>query len=117
MFTATNEVTLSGATSDWTNGIPAGCVVFGVTSYVTQTITGCTGKSIGTAATTDLWATTNAGLSVGSTTGDGNGSETSIKRYTSATNIRVTATGGGASFTGGKIRIAVTYLQNQPPTG
>jgi hypothetical protein len=113
--TISSEITLSGATTDWSNAIPAGCVVIGVASYITQTITGSgvTAKSIGTPSATTIWANANGGLAAGSTTALGNTTQ-SPTTYNSATSIRVTAVGG--TFSGGKIRLALTYDTLEPPT-
>lgn len=118
---ASTNLTLSGATTDWSNAIPAGSLVLGVFSRVTTAITsGGTSWSIGTTTKPTLWGT---GLSKSdNTTQD-------IENYTSpftlesviaplyaasATTIRVTS--NSSTFSAGVIRIYVAYIALTPPT-
>jgi hypothetical protein len=114
---ATVEVTgMSGATATASNLIPAGATVFGVTSYVTTEITGCTSIDIGDGSDVDLWADGSTGLTAGSTT-DGTDFTGTIPTHFAATNnVVITAVGGAASFSAGAIRLVVHYFSYTPPT-
>lgn len=115
----TTEITSlsAGATHTWTNGIPAGSLVVGVTVRVTEAINGPTSFAIGDGTTANKFGT---GIAVAKdTTGTlaNMPAAASPTAYPTATNIVLTATGG--TFTGGagkgKVRITVHYITLDAP--
>lgn len=108
--------TLSAAsTHDFAAAIPAGATVVGVTTRVTTTITGCTSIQIGDGTDVDRFGNAIA-LTAGTTTTNADWTVTSAPVYAAATVIRITAVGGGASFTAGAMRVCVYYLAPTAPT-
>lgn len=106
------STTLSGATTDTTIQIPANSLVVFVTAEVTTTITGCTTWDYGIAGATTRFGT---GLALTATTESaGLDSGGSARYYTSAAAVRFTAVGGGASFSGGVVRLTIYYFNNSP---
>jgi hypothetical protein len=104
------EITISpnGANYSWTNAIPAGSVVLGVQSYIETALVGATGYQLG--ITGDLTRYANkTGTAVGTTTSvsDYEATETFPRLYPGNNHLIVTANGG--NFTGGSIRIVITY--------
>lgn len=110
------SATLSAAgTHTFTSIIPAGATVVGVTTRVTTTITGCTSIQIGDGTDADRFGNAIA-LTSGTTTTNADWTITSTPIYAAATNIVITAVGGGASFTAGAMRVCVYYLAPTAPT-
>jgi len=112
---AEDLVTLSGGTTDSTIKIPANSVLFAVGVYV-QTLITATGSptawEAGTASTPNQFVT-GMGLAQGSASAGIMGGTA----FYSDTAVRFTPTGGsGPSFTGGKIRLVLTYMLFTPPT-
>jgi len=107
----TTELTsMSGATVTWTNAIPAGSMVLGVTARVTLLITGATSFDVGiSGGDTDLFLD---GIAVAlNTTGDlanSNAALTTPIIYQAATSILVTAV--GSDFTAGSLRLTLHYI-------
>jgi hypothetical protein len=114
-----NELTLSGSATDWTNAIPAGVLLLGVSAVVTQTITSASGTSWGIGTTTDLdrWG---LGLSFALNTTSGFADYAADSSWplavTSATTIRIDCNGTSYTFTGGKVRITIFYATMTAPT-
>ena len=106
----TTVLAMSGATETWSNAIPAGTIVFGLTARVTTEITGCTTFDVGD-ADTDLYID---GMAVAAgTTGDlanSNATLTAPKIYRSVTDLTVTAVGGAANFSAGALRLTIHYI-------
>jgi len=104
-------VTCSGATTNVPLGVTA--IVMAVSLRVVTAVTGCTsitindnqngnghwGSGIGVAA-----GTTNAGVA------------SPGPYYNGSTNLALAAVGGGASFTGGTVRVSVLAMIVNPPT-
>ena len=110
------SATLDAAgTHTFSGAIPAGATVVGVTTRVTTTITGCTSIQIGDGTDADRFGNAIA-LTSGTTTTNADWTITSAPVYAAATNIEITAVGGGASFTAGAMRVCVYYLAPTAPT-
>jgi hypothetical protein len=115
----TTELTsMSGATITWSNAIPAGSMVFGISARVTTLVTGATTMDIGeSGGDTDLYID---GMAVAAdTTADianSNAALTGPKAYQSTTSILVTAVGGAANFSAGALRLTLYYIELTPPT-
>lgn len=108
---------LNGATTNiGTTIIPAGCLVLGVTAYVTVNITGATSVNLGDGTTANAFGTISTLTAGGSSTIANYGTGTSPKFYPSATNVVATAVGGAANFSGGNIRVVVWYITFTAPT-
>lgn len=109
------ELTLSGATTTWSNAIPTGVDVLVVTSRVTELITGAgvTGYQVGTAADPNHWASINS-VTVGTTTDMANMTDRTRAIFITTTNIVITAIGG--SFTSGKLRLSLGYWDSKAAT-
>ena len=90
-------------------------MVLGVSTRVQTTITGATGYTVGVAAEAARYGNTN-GITVGSTTNPIWNSATEInpRLYVAATDIVVTAK--TSNFTGGTLRIIVSYIDFGLPT-
>lgn len=103
------STTLSGGTTNLgTTQIPDGAFVLGVLIRVVTLVTGCSSISVGDGSDADKW-----GASIGLTVGSKNDSSNftaSPSLYTSATNVVLTAVGGGASFSAGAVRGAIFYI-------
>ena len=112
---ASASVTCSGATSDASNIIPAGSIVWAVTTRVSTAITGATSYSVGDGTTATLWGSTLA-IAQGTTSNMTNYSgSTSVPYFTtSAKSVRLTA--NGSNFTGGVVRVIVYYSVVNAPT-
>lgn len=98
----------AAATSNTTIQIPAGAMVLGVDIRVTTEITGCDTLDVGVTG-----ATTRYGTGIALTAGTTNATCATVSAptiYQSATAIRFSAIGGGASFTAGVVRVTVHYL-------
>ncbi|MCI0467849.1 MAG: hypothetical protein L0Y57_12730 [Beijerinckiaceae bacterium] len=104
-------LTLSGATVDSTITFPNQCLILGVSLRVVAAITGATSFDIGRAGGTANEFGNDVGISAGTTNsgilGNPNGNYAS-------TAVRLTANGG--NFTGGQVRVQLTYLTLDPPT-
>lgn len=115
LATLTELHTLAAAgTSDTTIQIPAGAMVVGVSVRVTTLITGCTTFDVGVAGATTRYGT---GIALAATTTNATASTDAAPTiYQAATAIRLSAVGGGASFTAGVVRVTVHYIQTSAPT-
>ena len=109
----TTELTLSGATTTWTVGIPAG-LLLGVSGVVTTLITGASGYQVGVSGDAARFADMNT-LTVGAQFTPANQAvtETFPRFYSTATNVVVTAK--TSNFTGGKLRLFLTYIAYAAP--
>jgi hypothetical protein len=111
LLTASELLTLStgGATSQTANLIPAGALVFAVTTRVTTAITTATSFDVGITGATTRYAT---GVGVSQGTNDA-GTDDAMRYYASATPIDITCnTTPGA----GVVRVTVHYILVTPPT-
>ncbi len=95
-------VTLSGATTVAPVSIPAGAIVFAVSSRVVAAVAGAPGFDIGTAGSATLFA---AGLATSA--GSTNAGAITPTPFPAATTLVLTATSG--SFTSGSVRLAIHY--------
>ncbi len=117
----TKTVTVAGsasATLTATNFIPAGSVVFGLTSYVTSTFsnTSLTSMKIGDGSTTDKFSSATMALTAGTTSNSATDGNMTAPFYSKAA-TSVVITGNGASFTtNGIIRLVLFYWTVTPPT-
>ena len=102
------ETTLSGATTNASTQIPIG-TVFAVCNYVTEEITGSgvTSYDCGVSGTSNKF-----GGTLGLTVGSSNRGHIGPTGYYSATDLLFTANGG--SFTGGKVRSQIWYMEFTP---
>lgn len=102
-------VNLAGANVTVAGFIPGGALMLGIQGVVTQTITGATGCQVG--VTGDLGRFRNGDFTaVGSTFGpNGQAVGTNPLWYIANTDVIITAR--TANFTGGQIRLVVTYMQ------
>ena len=108
-------LTLAGANTTWAAAIPAGSILLGVTGRIQTAITGASGIQVG--VTGDLTRFKNGdGTAVGTTFGPASqaATEVSPKWYFGATAIVVTAR--TANFTGGTLRLVITYMDFGVPT-
>jgi len=108
---------LTGTSVTWTNAIPAGALVLGVSGVLTQAITGATGFKVGVAADDARFCArvlTAAGSAF--TPAHQAGTEVNPRNYLSTTSILV---GGiaGATFTAGQIKLTLFYVDFSTPTG
>jgi len=114
MKSMTVELTsMSGASVNATNLIPAKSVVVGVTSRVTVALEGCSSYDLGKATNVDLFAN-NASKNVGSTTDNSNWTDSCPQVFNAAEDMVVTAV--GSPFTAGSLRITVHYFEVTAPT-
>lgn len=98
---------LSGATSNvGTNFIPAGAWPLFITLYNTVLIAGCTSYKAGDGTDDDMFGATLP-LTVGDTANVLTATPTAAA---AARNLVLTAVGGGASFSAGKVRAAMLYV-------
>ena len=103
-------LTLSGATTTWSNAIPGGALLLGVQGKISATIPGpTTGYTVGITGDTARFANRNDLASgVGFTPSAQAGTEVSPKWYLGTTSIVVTAK--TSNFTGGTLRLVITYM-------
>jgi hypothetical protein len=104
------EVTLSGAFVETVDAafIPDRAVVLGVAARTTLAITGATSYGVGTAANT-----TQFGNLLGVALGATNNGVIGPAAFYADTKVRVTANGG--SFSAGKVRLIVYFLEMSAP--
>lgn len=106
ILSATEAVTLSGATSATTNIIPAGATVEGIATTTTTTITGASGYQVGDGSDADRYGDIT-GTAVG--TASGSTSYTADPRWWTAAARAVTLTAKTSNFTGGVVQVTVFY--------
>jgi parallel beta-helix repeat protein len=104
---------LSGATATATNLIPAGSIVLGVAARVLTTVTGATSFDIGDGTDTDRWGD-NIAVAADTVTGVASFTITSVPIYSTATSVVLTA--NGSNFTGGSVRLVVSYIDLNVPS-
>jgi hypothetical protein len=107
----TEELTLSGTFVETADAafIPDRAIVLGVASRTTQAITGATSYRVGTAAENAKFGDL-LGIALNST----NIGVISPTAYYANTKVRVTR--NGSNFTGGKVRLIISYLALSAPT-
>lgn len=100
---------LSGASATTTIAFPNQCIILGASVRVTTAITGATSFDVG-----DGSSVSRFGGSLGTALGSTNqGTVGPADNYASTT---VTLTANGGNFTAGAVRVAIHYIQLQPPT-
>lgn len=115
-ITVVKDIALTGASVSFTSFIPAGATVLGVSGIVTTAITGATGYTVGVATAPDRYVNTNT-LTLGSTftPNSQSAAEVSPRTYPSpGSDIVVTAK--TSNFTGGALRVALTYTTISAPS-
>lgn len=105
-------LTLSGPSTSWANAIPSGALVLGLQGRVQTAILGATGVQVGPSGALTRYADANI-TAAGSTFIVGNTVE-APRPYGSTTTLIVTAK--GSDFTGGTLRLILTYLLFSAPT-
>jgi hypothetical protein len=100
-------VTLSGGSTTSTIPIPANCIVMAVGAYVVTAITGAPAYEVG--VTGNL---TQFGSALSISAGSSNYGLIGPTAFYATTNLIVTATSG--SFTGGQVRLSISYLLANP---
>jgi len=114
VLNATTQITgtRSGASVTLAGAIPAGSVVVGVSVRVTTAITGATSFSIGDGTTATAFGSAIA-IASGTTTTNANWTISSAPVYAAGANIVLTA--NGSNFTGGVVRVTVSYISCTAP--
>lgn len=107
LHTATEAVTLSGATSVTGNLIPVGCFVLGVATSTTTTITGASGYQVGDGTTATRWGDIT-GTAVGTHSDNANSTANPTGYFAAAQGVTLTAK--TSNFTGGVVQVTVFYL-------
>lgn len=100
-------VSLNAASNIFSGAIPANSLVLAVRTRVTTAITGATGFQVGVTGAVTRYADKNA-VAVGTTVTPADYTETSPRYYAAATDLVVTAK--TSNFTGGVMRVTVTYI-------
>jgi len=105
--TASEDVTLDGATTVTGDIVPAGCVLVGVATATTTAITGASGYLVGDGSDADRWGDVT-GTAVGTST-DNTDATANPSGYVAVASA-VTLTAKTSNFTGGVVRVTVFYL-------
>ena len=106
---------LSGASVSASSLVPDGALILAVTVRVTTTITGATTFDIGDGTDVDRWGAAIA-LASGTTTDPTDYTDNTISFQTGgAGNVVLTA--NGSNFSGGDVRVHLTYMSFTGPTG
>ena len=114
-ITVVKDIALTGASVSFVFFIPAGATVIGVSGIVLTDITGATGYQVGVAAEAARYCDSNV-ITQGSTFTPANQSATELapRFYLAFTHIYVSAK--TSNFTGGSMRVALTYTTISAPT-
>lgn len=109
------DFALTGASVTVGGLLPASAIVLNVTGVLTTAITGATGFQVGVSGALDRYADVTA-TAAGTQFNIANwlASEQYPRAYKAATNMVVTAK--TSNFTGGVLRVYVTYMLSTPPT-
>jgi hypothetical protein len=100
-------VALSGASTNASLQIPANCILLAVGAYVVTTITGATSYEVGVAGNLSQFG---SGLSLPA--GSSNFGLIGPTAFYTATTLTITSAGG--SFTGGQVRLSISYMLANP---
>jgi len=106
--TVVKDIALTGASVSFTSFIPAGATVLGVSGIVTTAITGATGYTVGVATALERYVNTNT-LTLGSTFTPNSQSPLEIAPRTHQSSADIVVTAKTSNFTGGALRVALTY--------
>lgn len=112
--TKTIVLSLSGASTGWSNAIPGDAMVLGVSGRVLTEITGASGFQVGVTGTLTRYADEDA-VAAGTTFGPGDGSLAAPVVFGTGT-LTVIVTAKTSNFTGGTLRLVMTYLAFPRPT-
>ena len=105
-------IVAGGLTSTWAGGIPANCIVVGITSRVTVVLPAlATNYDVGIGGATTRYTTNASGALYTTAPGTDDG----MRTYTGATDVLVTVDANPADNTG-RIRLTVHYISLTPPT-
>lgn len=104
-----------GATVSFSNNIPAGSLVLGISVRVLTNITGPATFNIGDGTGATRYGTGIA-VAAGTTTSIADFTLASPLYYPAATNVVLTAVGGTGTFTGGSVRVTCHYISLTPAT-
>ncbi|MEG2560678.1 MAG: hypothetical protein RSA22_13590, partial [Acinetobacter sp.] len=118
--TTSNTLTLSGASVSWVNALPNNALILGVSFVITENITGSTGLLIGVTGTPNKYYS-SAAVTAGSGLSNANSQTGSLPHNQVGTgSIVVVArdSGGGtsATFTGGKVKVVLNYIELPIPS-
>ncbi|MGH3426391.1 MAG: hypothetical protein ACREDY_14765, partial [Bradyrhizobium sp.] len=100
-------VTLSGPSTTASVAIPTNCIVFAVGARVVTAITGASSYEVGVAGNLSQF-----GSSLSTLPGSTNFGLIGPTAFYAATTLTITAAGG--SFTGGQVRLSISYLLANP---
>lgn len=113
--TSANEITLTGSSVTWTNALPANSLILSISFVITETITGTSGVMVGIPTATTKFYNVLA-TSVGSGASVSSSVASSFPYITAGTtNLLITAR-DAATFTGGKVKVVVNYIEFPVPT-
>jgi hypothetical protein len=101
------SVTLSGASTNASLQIPANCILLAVGARVTTAITGATSYEVGVAGNLSQFGSALS-IAAGST----NFGLIGPTAFYAATTLTITA--GGGAFTGGQVRLSISYMLANP---
>jgi len=101
------EVTLSGSSTTASVPIRANCIVLAVGAYVVTAITGAPSYEVGVSGNL-----TQFGSALSISAGSSNYGLIGPTAFYTATNLVITATSG--SFTGGQVRLSISYIVCNP---
>jgi len=105
------EITLSGSST--AIAVNDTCLLFSVSLYVITAISGATSITVGDTGMGDGHWGSGIGVSAGSSSA---GVGTPGYCASGSSQLSLKAVGGGASFTGGTVRVSLLYLKVTPPT-
>lgn len=108
-------LTLAGASTTWTGALPNGILILGVQGRVQTTITGATGYQVGVTGTLTKYVDTNT-LTSGSTFNPANASVAGATPHPIQATTDIIVTAKTSNFTGGTLRLVVTYMEFPAPT-
>ena len=120
IYSISREFTMSGATELWGSILVDGVIVFGINARVTELITGCTSIDIGiNGGDTDIFVD-GMGVALDTVATPADANDISLLPYYhiagGTPSIQITAVGGAASFSGGKLRVEVHWMRLFGPT-
>jgi hypothetical protein len=110
------ELTLTGPSVSWASAIPASVIVLGVSGVITQTITGATGMQIGVSGDLSRYLNTNS-TAAGTQFTPANQAVTETNpRWSSVASTSIVATAKTTDFTGGKVKIFLSFIDFTAPS-
>jgi hypothetical protein len=100
-------VTLSGSSTNASLQIPANCIVLAIGAHVTTAVTGAVSYEVGVAGNLSQF-----GSALSTAAGSSNFGLIGPTAFYTATTLTITSAGG--SFTGGQLRLSISYLLANP---